>query len=544
MKSFLILALLLSLSRLPALAQAPGFATHGGGGNDDYGQRVALDVAGNSYVVGEFSGTATFDTASIAGPGRWNIYLAKYDRAGRVAWARTVAYTTAAGSDLYANAVAVDRSGHIYIAGRFVADVTFDGVSRVSVGSSDMYLVKLGPSGEFDWVKTPGGAGNGSFGQDGITSMGLDSAGNIYCSGHYNTDARFDAIQLSSTLTFEAFIAKYDSAGHVLWARSAGEFGALHIALGMAVDGAGNTYTTGKFFNKISFGEFVLDAIDAEQKIFIVKTGPDGTVLWAKKVGSGGYYGSAQGVAVDALGNVYVAGQFRATISFGTVEHSFGHMQYAILAVKYDRDGNYAWSVQATGEDQSAMASQVMTDRAGNVYLAGHFQGSMAFGPYKLSSAIGSGFVARLDANGPPAFAQAISGTGAAEANGLAITAEGDPVVVGSFSGTATIGTAQLSSAGLYDMFLARLAMNQASVDEPGLVAAGLDAAPNPASDVVRIRGAAPGDRVRVMSVTGALAIDAGEATAIDVSGLAPGVYFVRAGERTCRMIKTGSPRR
>src|SRR5258705_377236 len=85
-------------------------------------------------------------------------------------------------------------------------------------------------------ARPPGGAGNGNYGRDGITGVGLDAAGNCYVAGHYNTDATFDTIKLSSTLTYEAFVAKYDSAGNAVWARSATNFGALHIALGLAAD--------------------------------------------------------------------------------------------------------------------------------------------------------------------------------------------------------------------------------------------------------------------------------------------------------------------
>jgi hypothetical protein len=539
----LTLAALLSMAAAPALSQQWVFADRAGGGNDDYGARVTTDADGNSYAVGEFSGTASFDTVSLTGPGRWNVYLAKYDRSGRIAWAAVVAHTTAATSDLYANAVAVDRWGDIYIAGRFVTDVTFSGETRASRGYSDMYLAKLNRRGELLWLRTPGGVGNGTYGQDAINAIALDSSGNCYVAGSYNTDALFDTIALSSQLTYELFVAKYDSAGKVVWVRSGESPGALHIAQGIAVDPAGNCYVTGKFFNTLTLGSYTFDAGDPEQKAFIAKADPDGAFLWAKEVGSGGYYGAGQDVAVDEDGSAYVVGQFRATINLGDDQHTYNNVgSYALLVVAYDRDGKYTWSVQSDGVPQSVSGAAVRVDRRGRIFVAGGCGGTVSFGTTTFDNPEGHGsaFVAELDREGTFLMANRIVGLGSASATGLAITSDGDPVIIGSFSDSIAAGTGRLQSAGKLDMFFARLGLGSTGVESPAVAEAPLSLHPNPAADIVRLGGVSPLSHVVIFSLDGVRVLESSCGDGIDIGGLPSGSYLVKAGRRVGRLVKIG----
>jgi DNA-binding beta-propeller fold protein YncE len=408
---------------------------------------------------------------------------------------------------------------------------------HTSAGSSDMYLAKLSATGDPIWVRTPGGTGNGSFGQDEIRAIALDSAGNCYVTGTYNTDARFDTISLASTLTFEAFIAKYDSAGRALWARSGGGFGAFHTPLGIAVNAAGDCYVTGSFFNYLVFGADTLDAVDAEQKSFIVKLDRDGDVIWAEKIGTGGYYGAGQDVALDRDGNAYVTGQFRATISFGTKEHSyFNQLKYAVLVVKYDRDGHYVWSTQSDGPDQAAGALRICVDADGNLYTVGSFSADIRFGATQLTGLQGNAFIAKLDPQGNWVQAEQISGPGSVTGSALAITPDGDCEVIGTFSDSIALGATTLRSSGGLDMFLARLGGNPSGVELPSpQPASALVLSPNPVANLLQLRGIGKPDRIEIFSIEGIRVLDAPANDPLDVSGLAPGMYMVKAGKRLAK---------
>jgi hypothetical protein len=540
---FHTLAVILLFATSTAHSQNWTLAEHAGGSAQDYGQRVAIDGDDNSYLIGEFSGTAMFDTISLTGPGRWNLFLAKYNRQGRIVSASTVAYTTASTSDLYANAIALDRWGNIYIAGRFLTDLNFSGSVRTSVGSSDMFLAKLNRRGDLLWLRTPGGVGNGSFGQDGITSIALDSSGNCHVTGHYNSDALFDSIALSSSLTYEMFVAKYDSSGKVLWVRSAGGAGALHLGLGIAADSAGNSYCTGRFFNTLTLGPYTFDAGDAEQKAFIAKIDPDGSFLWAHEIGSGSYYGAGEDIAVDRNGDACVAGQFRSTIRFGSIEHTYNNaLNYAVLIVRYDSAGTYLWSARSDGQEQSASSSKLCLDDNGNAYVTGEFSGTIGFGSTSLSGPRKSAFVAKLDRNGRWVLAGKIDGSGTAEGNGIAITSDGDCEVTGSFTDSISIGSRQLQSSGGYDLFLARLGQKESSVEvDHDRPMSGPIIYPNPAGDILHVKNASSRGRIQILSIAGVRLMETDDRERIDISRLPSGVYFIEVDGRVVPFIKEGT---
>ena len=99
------------------------------------------------------------------------------------------------------------------------------------------------------------------------------------------------------------------------WAKSAGE-SSNDEATSVAVDLFGNTYVTGWFDSpSITFGLTTLTNVGAYD-VFVVKYNSSGNVLWAKSAG-GTSYDAASSIAVDAVGNVYVAGYFTSpTITF------------------------------------------------------------------------------------------------------------------------------------------------------------------------------------------------------------------------------------
>lgn len=545
MRSWLLtLVALLACAASPAGAQSWMYAKHAGGAANDYGDRVAIDANDNSYVVGAYSGTARFDAITLTGPGRWNVYLAKYDAGGNAVWATTVASTSAATSDIFANAVALDRWGNIYVAGRFLSDITFAGASRQSRGSSDMYLAKLSPTGAPIWIRTPGGEGLGTFGQDAINAIGLDSAGNCYITGTYNQDCLFDSIAISGTLVYEAFVAKYDSAGHALWARSGDGYGSFHIPLGIAVDGAGNCYVTGSFFNRLILGQFTLDADDAEQKAFIARLTSDGAFVWAQEIGHGGYYGAGQDVVFDRFGGLVIAGQYRASIRFGDIAHAYDNgLKYAVLVVSYDTSGAYRWSSTSAGSDQSAFTSRVRVDNGGNSFITGTFGGDIGFGSIDLSGATGNlhqdVFLAKLDPDGAWTRATAISSDAGIEGNSVALLSDGTCEVVGTFSDSLRYDARSLVSNGGLDMFLARIGLDAATVG-PDQVTSHREVLlyPNPAGDLLHLDGVAAGERVRIFAMTGEEALE-GSGPAIDLRALAPGAYLTRGSGWARLLIKS-----
>src|SRR6266568_279074 len=104
----------------------------------------------------------------------------------------------------------------------------------------------------FAWAAKIGGGLD-----QGGSSIAVDAAGNSYVAGVFLGTATFGATSLNSHGEEDAFLAKYDASGNLLWAKSGG--GSYEdFIFGNAVDGAGNCYVSGAFDGAATFGSFTL----------------------------------------------------------------------------------------------------------------------------------------------------------------------------------------------------------------------------------------------------------------------------------------------
>src|SRR5438477_6690604 len=112
-----------------------------------------------------------------------------------------------------------------------------------------------------------------------------------------------------------ALLAHAETPPQFSWARRAGG-GGEDTALATAVDSDANVIVAGLFNGNISIGNsnFVSGGVE---DIFVAKYDSAGNFLWARQAGGSGY-DEGRAVAADASGNIYVAGSFQNTASFGT----------------------------------------------------------------------------------------------------------------------------------------------------------------------------------------------------------------------------------
>ena len=291
-----------------------------GGPNDDYSSGIVMDSVDNVYTTGRFVGTADFDpgagTFNLISAGGYDIFISKIDSDGNFVWAKGMGGE----SDLdNAIGIAVDSTGNIYTTGYF-STADFDpGVGTftlTSVGVFDIFVSKLDNDGNFIWAKAMGGTG-----LDSAHGIMLDSAGNVYTTGNFQGTADFDpgavTFELASAGDYDIFVSKLDSDGNFVWAKNmggtSGDYG-----YGIAVDSAGDIYTTGRFQGTADFdpGVGVFNLISAGSgDIFVSKIDSDGNTLWTRRMGGmnddWGYE-----IMVNSTGDVYTTGRFSDTADF------------------------------------------------------------------------------------------------------------------------------------------------------------------------------------------------------------------------------------
>jgi hypothetical protein len=372
------------------------WAKSAGGANMENSYSVATDSSGAVYIAGYFqSDSITFGTTTLinAAPGYQDMFVAKYDSSGTVQWAKRVGGTN---DDAAIGVTTV--FGSVYIAGNFKSPSFVFGTTTIintSWADDQIFLARYDTSGNEQWGINTGGLVDNFV--NGLTS---DRAGNLFVTGTFGTSITFGSTTLTNGTGAHIFLAKYDSTANFSWARSDGGDGG-DMPSCLATDTAGNIFMTGWFHGSYTtFGAVTLNNVNVgSSDLFVVKFDPSGTPLWGNR--SGGMNNEAAlSVSVDQSGNAVITGHYVSpSIVFGT--YTLGNAGvYDLFVTKYDVPGNVLWAkrVGAAGAD---FGQSVAIDGLGNVYVAGDFSStSIVFGPVTLSNVTPAGdevFLAKLD---------------------------------------------------------------------------------------------------------------------------------------------------
>ena len=431
-------------------------AKKAGGTDLDWGNAIAVDANGNSYITGVFYGSATFGTTTLTSSGYGDIFVAKMDSNGNWLWAKK-----AGGTDYdYGNGIAVNTNGNSYITGFFGENATFGTTTLTSSGyyDYDIFVAKLDSNGNWLWAKKAGGTS-----EDNGLSITFDANGNSYVTGYFESSATFGTTTLTSNQYEDIFVAKLDSNGNWLWAKQAGGINDDY-GWSISVDDNGNSYVTGYFGSSATFGTATLTSSGGSD-IFVAKMDSNGNWLWAKKAG-GTSEDKGYSIALDDNGNSYVTGVFYGSATFGTATlTSSGN--YDIFVAKLDSNGNWFWAKKAGGINDDYGWS-ISVDDNGNSYVTGVFYGSATFGTTTLiSSGDADIFVAKLDSSGNWLWAKQAGGTNDDQSYSIAVDESRKGYVTGYFSGSANFGTTTLTSSGSSDIFISKIGISVYQVLAP-----------------------------------------------------------------------------
>jgi hypothetical protein len=423
----------------------------------------ALDSAGNSYVCGWFDGMNDFGGTTLTSYGGEDIFVAKYNSAGALQWARQAGGATADWD--VGRAVGVDGAGNCYLAGGFFGTATFGNTTRTSVQDEDFFLMKYDSQGAFQWVRQAGSAAYGAYG----TGMAVDNSGNCYVVGYFDGDSiTFGSTTLVNLGEYSVFVVKYNNSGTLLWAKSIGGSGsASAYSTRIALDNDGNCYVVGNFNNTVSLGTASLISAGGND-FFLAKYSSAGDFQWAQRAGGTGKEDGG-GVAVDQANNIYVTGLFSGTSSFGTTNLTSAG-SWDVFVAKYTSAGMVQW-VRSAGGPSSDAGSGLALDGAGNCIITGVFATNAFFGTNLLTSAGGWDIVvAKYSPDGVVQWAQRAGGTNDEIGfGGFAIDAVNSCYVAGWFQGASVFGTNTLQAQGYLDVFLAKLAEPLAAAPTLGI---------------------------------------------------------------------------
>lgn len=342
---------------------------------------VVVDTAGNVYVCGQTYGGLDGDTFK---GGDGDAFVVKYNAAGVRQWTKQIGTT---GGDS-ANGVAVDINGNLYVAGGVGGRLSGNVYAG---GDADAFMAKYDALGEEQWLQQFGAGG-----RDIISSVAVDADGNAHVAGEASGSLHGSPYVGGFS---DAFVAKYDATGTWLWTRifgaQLGVFGTSNTdaARSVAVDTHGHVYvggwTTGALDGDTTASNHGLGSMGDG---FVIQFDTTGTQQWIRQLGGGGT-DAVYGVAVDALGSVYLVGQ--AGSGLGGNRSAGGDDAFVM---KYDAAGTRLWTRQP-GTILGDYAYGVAVSVTGNVFAAGttlhDLNGNTNIGGYNFDA-----FVVKYEANG------------------------------------------------------------------------------------------------------------------------------------------------
>jgi hypothetical protein len=357
--------------------------------NDTFATGVAVDGSGNVFITGTFYGETRFDVfSSVVAAGVIDAYIVKYNPSGTFQWA----IRGGGVGDDAGQAITTDASGNVYIAGYLTGTATFDmssvagtiSVTGTAGGNNDAFVAKYSATGVVAWVKSGGGSG-----ADRANKVTTDASGNVYIAGYFNNTATFAAtpspISLTSAGSADAFTAKYDVNGNILWAKRAGGAGDESFLIqAIAADASGNVFITGAYSGTLTVAPLAAITSAGGLDIVLLKYNSSGVEQWIKSAGgSGSDYGS--GIAADALGAVFVTGRFSGTGFFGTLPSINSAGSEDAFLIKYDSSGGDQW-VQKAGGAGSDYGRVVFIAPTGAVFTLGRFVPTAQFATQSLTT--------------------------------------------------------------------------------------------------------------------------------------------------------------
>ena len=387
------------VTKLNAAGSALVYSTYLGGSNawdpnyfysGDYGQSIAVDSAGNAYVLGRTSAT-DFPTVNPIQPsyggGRFDAFVAKLNSAGSA-----LVYSTYLGGSGEENVVglskiAIDPSGNAYVTGD--TDSTnfpttpgaFQTVCGGSCGGGTAFVSKVNASGSALVYSTYLGGSSSDIGN----GIAVDSLGNAYVTG-YTSSTDFptaNPLQATKRGTFNAFVSKLNAAGSALdYSTYLGGSGYFDQGSGIAVDPSGSAYVAG-YTESTDFPTVnpLQPTNHGGDDAFVSKLNAAGSALVYSTYLGGSGNDVCWDIAVDSVGNAYVTGQTRSN-DFPTVNP----LQATDKAYPYDNafvaELNAAGSalVYSTylGGSPGNSGYGITADSSGNAYVTGYTGGYTA----------------------------------------------------------------------------------------------------------------------------------------------------------------------
>jgi len=341
------------------------------------GECVMVDVA---FILDNLQSTVSFS-------------LGNYNSAFPLTIDPTLTWHTFMGStgNDYGNAIAVDDTGNIYVAG--TSEATWGSSPVIGhAGGGDAFVAKLNSSGELQWNTFMGSAG-GDHGK----AIAVDSSGNIYVAGYSSATWGITPNPVIDHVGGnDAFVIKLNNSGVRQWNTfmGSGLANSSDASSGIAVDSKGNVYVSGS--SEDTWGSPVSAFVSLwGSDIFVARLNNSGSLQWNTFIGSYAVDYSKT-IVLDSIGDIYITGFSNKTWGSPINPHAGGVGDpYDAIAAKLNTSGVLQWNT-FMGSTDVDRGRGIAVDKRKNVYVTGYSQANWGGCPLNSYEGADEAFVVKI----------------------------------------------------------------------------------------------------------------------------------------------------
>ncbi len=287
------------------------------------------------------------------------------------------------GVDDEGNAVAVDRTGSVYVAGQTTSSSfpttagTFDTTFN---NKSDAFVTKLNAAGTDLIYSTFIGGNQNDYAED----IALDEMGNVFITGsaedavnaYPTTDGAYDTTHNGQS---DVFISKINAAGSgLIYSTFIGGISG-DAGYGIAIDTSGNAYITGTTSDDTTDYPTTVGAFDTTHNgmldVFVTKINTAGTALIYSTFLGGNENDVGHSIALDSAGNAFITGfTVDGTTDYPNTFGAFDTTHNGLsdtFVTKINLAGSALLYSTFLGGSQGETGNDIVVDAYGNAFITG-----------------------------------------------------------------------------------------------------------------------------------------------------------------------------
>lgn len=331
---------------------------------------IAITDDNSIYIVGEFRDKLYYNNDSLISAGRLDIFVAKLDSTGQFQWA----FNTGNQLEDSAHDIDILSNGNLVLTGYFQMELPWGPDTLRTNTSRDVFVGCVQPDGTPLWASVLSGPS-----VDESNSIATDSSNCLYIMGSFRDYLYPNGATVAAEGGVDAFLAKYDSTGQLLWTEimggPAGDQGRY-----VTVDAEQNVIAGGWISSYLSIpSSLTFITGDREEDIFAVKYDPTGNLIWAKVMG-GTFDERIYAIETDENCDLYFMGTLDSllVINGDSLRNRHLNRPTDIFILKYDSTGSYKWG-QTLGHYYNDFCYDFIVPNSQALYIAGSYQDTSIF---------------------------------------------------------------------------------------------------------------------------------------------------------------------